>query len=167
MFWIQITKHAWMHCKSLKIEKIRRYICDQSSKDVSKCAVDHLNESRKLHIFVDENDGQTSVTSWLGQPVRTQSRPRGAAERVPWGHWLEQLQNTKINTTVREHFKQNTFMIPHAPLCGPCDKRISQFVYETQLALLLQLLQHSYYREATWPSWRFKSPVLQLVQVMA
>ena len=25
----------------------------------------------------------------------------GPAERVPWGHWLEQLQNTKINTTVR------------------------------------------------------------------
>ena len=45
----------------LRFEKSYRYISDQSSKDVSKCAVDHLNESRKLHICVDENDGQTSV----------------------------------------------------------------------------------------------------------
>ena len=61
VFWIQITEHAWMHRKSLRFERIGRYISDQSSKDVSKCAVDHLNESRRLHIFVDENDGHTSV----------------------------------------------------------------------------------------------------------
>ena len=47
--------------QSLRFEKSCRYISDQSSKDISKCAISHLNESMKLHICVDENDGQTNV----------------------------------------------------------------------------------------------------------
>ena len=39
---------------------------------------------------------------FLVRLTRTHPKPaNGPAERVPWGHWLEQLQNTKINTTVR------------------------------------------------------------------
>ena len=55
---------------SLRLKKSCRYMSDQSSKYISKCAIDNLNDSRKLHICVDENDGQTGVIwspSW-GNP---------------------------------------------------------------------------------------------------
>ena len=38
----------------------------------------------------------------------------GPAERVPWGHWLEQLQNTKINITVRA-FQTRHVLWPRMP----------------------------------------------------
>ena len=43
------------------------------------------------------------------------NRPMGPAKRVPWGHWLEQLQNTKINTTVRAFQTKHVFWsrMPH------------------------------------------------------
>ena len=77
-----------------------RYTSDQSSKDISNCAIDHSNESRKLHICVDENDGQTNVI-WSPGWGNPNAPEAGPTVRVPWSYWLEQLQNTKINTTVR------------------------------------------------------------------
>ena len=55
------------------------------------------------------------LVSWLGWPARTQSRPMRPAERVPWGHWLEHLQNTKINTTVRA-FQTKHISDPACPI---------------------------------------------------
>ena len=56
----------------------------------------------------------------LAGVTRTHPRPPvGLAERVPWSYWLEQLQNTKINTTVRAFQTKHVFWsrIPHC--AGP------------------------------------------------
>ena len=93
---------------------------------------------------------QRHLVSWLGKPACTESRPMGPAERVPCGHWLEQLQNTKINTTVRA-FQTKDVSDPACTIV----RALRSAHFATQLALLLQLLQHCYYRDATCPSWRF------------
>ena len=41
----------------------------------------------------------------------------GPAQRVPWSYWLEQLQNTEINTTVRAFQTRFWSCMPHC--AGP------------------------------------------------
>ena len=58
------------------------------------------------------NDSLLVVNSSRPRDARTRGRPMGPAEQVPWGYWLEQLQNNKMYTTVR----QNTYSDPACPI---------------------------------------------------
>ena len=99
MFWIQITEHAWMHCKA---------------KDLKRAAVTYrisqvniYRTSIYLYLTGEVNPNAPEVGQW------------GPAERVPWSYWPGQLQNTEINTTVRAFQTKHLFWSRMSHCAGP------------------------------------------------
>ena len=88
-----------------------KYCCDQSSP-----------ARRTMRTMV-----RPASFGFLVGVTRTHSKPVNWAERVPWGNWLEHLQNTKINTTVRA-FQTKHVSDPACPIVWAL--RSAHCVYE-------------------------------------
>ena len=81
----------------------------------------------------------TNQLHWRGAPPPPPPPGMGPAERVPWGHWLEQLQKPKINTTVRA-FQTKHVSDPACPIVRALRSAHFAFCINTTRVVITALL---------------------------